>query len=338
MGKLFSVCLFYFACNQEQTRDAMVEKDITKIALGSCNKISQDQSMWDNIALQSPDLFVWLGDIVYGDTDDMQVLKEKYDLLKTNPEYAAFIENTPVIGIWDDHDYGLNDGGKEYSLKDESQQILLDFLDVPADAPQRNRKGAYSSYTLGDSGREIKVILLDARYFRDSLHRSSVTEINYIPNETGDILGEEQWHWLEQELTNSNAKIHIIGSGIQIIPEQHRFEKWANFPTARTRLLELLSHTKASFPILVSGDRHIAEISKLDIPGLEFPLYELTTSGITHTWSEPWPEENKHRIGEYIRAKNYGLIKVEWTGETPHVEFEIRGLNDTLYKAQKLLP
>ena len=58
--------------------------------------MSIDQSIWDNIELQSPDLFVWLGDIIYGDTDDMEVLRGKYNALKTHPEYVDFLSKTKV--------------------------------------------------------------------------------------------------------------------------------------------------------------------------------------------------------------------------------------------------
>lgn len=88
----------------------------------------------------------------------------------------------------------MNDGGKYYSKKEESRDLMLDFLDVPQDASVRNRKGGYSSYMFGKPGQQVKVILLDTRYFRDTLETATDGIKLYKPNEEGDILGEDQWH------------------------------------------------------------------------------------------------------------------------------------------------
>lgn len=336
IGKLLTVCLFLFSCKNQSSIESSSD-DISVIAVGSCNKMSIDQSIWDNIELQLPDLFVWLGDIIYGDTDDMEVLRGKYNALKTHPEYVDFLSKTKVIGVWDDHDYGLNDGGKEFLMKKESRDVLLEFLDVPADDDIWKREGAYSSYELGSGSKKVKLILLDARYFRDELKDATNPDLRYEPNPVGDILGEEQWSWLEDELRNSDAEVHIIGNGIQVIPEDHGFEKWANLPLARNRLFDLIQEIKPRNTILLSGDRHISEISKIDLPDLDYPLYELTASGMTHTWREAWEEVNQHRIGDHVRARNYGLVKIDWSKEPLEITFEIRGLENTLYKAEKLL-
>lgn len=46
---------------------------------------------------------------------------------------ASFVQ---IIGTWDDHDYGLNDAGKEFDRKSTNQRLLLDFLDEPLDSPR----------------------------------------------------------------------------------------------------------------------------------------------------------------------------------------------------------
>ena len=38
-------------------------------------------------------------------------------------------------------------------------------------------------------------VLLDDRYFQDSLYRDK--QLMYHPNPTGDVLGKAQWKWLE---------------------------------------------------------------------------------------------------------------------------------------------
>ncbi len=168
------------------------EKLLTTIAFGSCNKHDLPQPIWESVIQNQPDLWIWLGDIIYGDTENMETLKKKYDAQKSNIEYQKLVETCPVIGIWDDHDYGTNDGDKNYSKKEESKQLLLNFLDVSNKSPVRKREGAYQSFTFGKKDKKVKIILLDGRYFRDELKKDNSQKKRYLPNETGDVLGEAQ--------------------------------------------------------------------------------------------------------------------------------------------------
>src|SRR5690349_9301980 len=103
-----------------------------------------------------------------------------------------------IIGVWDDHDYGINDGDGYFKDKLFTREILLDFLDVKENSPRRKREGLYSSYTFGKDDKTVTILLLDVRYFRNE----------------SDILGPEQWKWLEEQLKNTKSRINIIGSGI----------------------------------------------------------------------------------------------------------------------------
>ena len=303
---------------------------ITKVAFGSCSDQKRPQPLWDDIVSQKPDVWIWLGDNIYGDSENMDTLKAKYDLQKSNPVYDILRRSTSVIGVWDDHDYGVNDGGKEYPMKNESQQLMLDFLDVPKISPLRTREGGYSSRIYGPKGRRVKIILLDGRYFRDPLLKEN--NVN-VENPNGDILGQAQWNWLEQELTSSDADVHIIGCGIQFLPEQHPYEKWSNFPAARKRLMDLLTKTKPKGTLLISGDRHIAEISKTSIPGLGYSLYDITSSGLTHV-SKPHEEPNQYRLGTMIAALNYGMLLIDWSKKPVQVIAQINGDNQARYLEQ----
>ena len=304
---------------KESSNSKIVEKAnpnlaLSTIAFGSCSKQDSPQLYWKYVAQQNPDLWIWLGDNIYGDSEDMAVIERKYNQLKTDSNYQAFATEHSLVGIWDDHDYGVNDGGKDFPKKKESRDLMFDFLDVPKSHPAWQREGGYTAYTFGETGKKVKVILLDARYFRDSLEKSYPEPkiYVYVPNEEGDILGEAQWKWLKEELQNSDAQLHLIGSGIQMIPEDHRFEKWANFPKARKRLFETIASSRQENVILLSGDRHISEFSQIEIEGKEKPLYEFTSSGLTHTWSGGGGEENQHRVGELTIATSFGAMEIDW--------------------------
>lgn len=321
---VFTALVWLSSCDTQKSVSGT--ESITTITFGSCNRQDAPQPLWEPILAENSDLWIWMGDNIYGDTHNMDTLRAKYARQKAKPEYQRLRNSTPIIGVWDDHDYGINDGGKYYVQKKESQQLMLDFLDVPNNAPERKREGAYAAHVFGSGNQRVKVILLDARYHRDTLMRENRI---YIPNEEGQILGEEQWKWLENELKTSEAQVNLIVSGVQFLPVDHVYEKWANFPNERERLLNLIASSGVSTPVLLSGDRHIAELMKLEDERFPNGLYEITSSGLTHTWSSVGEEENRFRIGELIAKLNYGLAEIDWQNRS--IKFQVKGLNAETY-------
>lgn len=297
---------------------------VSRIAFGSCNKHDLPQPLWQPILSNKPDLWIWLGDIVYADTDNMKVMQRKYEAVKANPGYQALLKTTPVIGTWDDHDYGKNNAGKEYQQKVESQQQLLNFLDEPANSERRQQAGVYTAYTYGTVGKQVKVFLLDTRYHRET------------PGKNSDLLGEQQWKWLESELKNSKAQINVIVSSIQVLPEQHKYEKWAKFPKARQRLFDLMAKTKANGVIFLSGDRHFAEISKMKTNSLPYPLYEITSSGLTHSWEKLEKEPNQYRQGNFFKELHFGLMEIDWNSKPVSLKLQIRDKKNQVQLEQKV--
>lgn len=296
---------------------------VERIAFGSCNHHDREQPLWQVIEQQKPDVWIWTGDIIYGDTEDMALLGSKYEAQKAQPDYASLASMCDVLGIYDDHDYGVNGGSKQYPRRAESQQLLLDFLDVPPDAPRRSQAGAYISHQYGSDDQQVRILLLDTRYHSDP------------PGENGDILGTGQWLWLEQQLTTTEARLNIIVSSIQVLPAEHKYEKWANFPQARKRLLELVQTSGARGVLFLSGDRHLAEISRLDSPGGE-PLYDVTSSGLTHSWTSFPGEPNRLRVGTVFHQRNFGLVKIDWRPEPAVVDLQILDIQGAVVRSQRL--
>ena len=319
-----------FVLGQVATIQAQ-EKSLHRMAFGSCNRQDAPQPLWKPIVADRPDLWVWMGDNIYGDSPVMDTLRAKYIRQNAVVDYQLMKASTPIIGVWDDHDYGINDGGKHFAQKKDSRDLMFDFLDVPANSPDRQREGGYSAHTYGEGEQQVKVILLDARYFRDSLVR---VDRVYQINSTGQILGDTQWKWLENELKTSTARVNFIVSGIQFLPTEHAYEKWANFPQEREKLLEVIASSGVQNPILMSGDRHIAEIMKLVDSRFPKGLYEVTASGLTHTWSGIAEEKNSFRVSDLIAQLNYGLATFDWKNDT--VLIEIKGENGILYAKQEI--
>lgn len=299
----------------------------SRIAFGSCAREENPQPIWDIIVESRPDLFILLGDNIYGDTEDMDLLRVKYAKLAAHPGFERLRAVCPVIATWDDHDYGVNDGGMEYPKRVESQKVFLDFFGEPAGSPRRRRAGVYESYTWGPQDRRLQVILLDTRYHRSPLtrRRPPVAGVGpYIANEdpAATILGAEQWEWLEQQLREP-ADLRIIGSSIQVVPEDHGWEKWMNHPRERERLYNLIRTTGAGGVLFISGDRHLAEISMMD-GGVGYPLYDITSSGLNSA-SRSWRpyEVNRHRVGTMNWGDNFGMIDIDWSLPDPPVRLKV---------------
>jgi alkaline phosphatase D len=316
VGLLFSITL------------SQAEKPLGVIAFGSCLKESRPQPIWEGVIAANPDVFVLLGDNIYGDTRDMKKLRGKWDAFAAVSGFSKLKTQCRLLATWDDHDYGENDAGIEYPKKAESQQIFLDFLDEPKDSARRNTPGIYDQVTIGPKGKRVQFILLDTRYFRTALKRAPKREKGkgpYGPDESdkAEVLGEAQWRWLEKTLREP-AEVRIIASSIQVVSTSHGWETWGNFPKERKRFLELLKKTKANGVIILSGDRHSAEISKLN-GSLPYPLFDVTSSAMNQT-QRPDEEENPHREGDRYFRENFGVLKINWSKPVPRVTMEIRDL------------
>lgn len=330
------------------------EAVVSRIAVGACAKQDQPQPIWEAIIAMQPQRFLFIGDNIYGDTEDMSVLKQKYDLLARQPGYAKLKQVCPILATWDDHDYGANDAGADYPRKRESQQVFLDFYGVPPDDVRRTREGVYSSHLMGPLGRRIQVILLDSRYFRSPLKKG------YKPGEPGDgyrgiyvpnldagvtMLGETQWKWLAEQL-QVPADIRVIASSVQVVADEHGSEMWGNFPKERQRFFQLIRTSRATGVVLFSGDRHLAEISRLaaDHPdGVGYPVWDVTTSSLnapsgnkTRAGVRFANEINSYRVGLTYFDTNFGALDVDWTQPDPVLRLQVRDEQGGVVLQQRL--
>ena len=324
--KLFPLFFLIISCGSSSTVEDDSETDFI-IAFGSCNRQDESQALWKPVLRNSPDLFLWGGDNIYADTDAAEEMQAAYELQQNNAAYQKLINQVPVLGTWDDHDYGLNDAGKEWHFKEKSQQLFLDFMGVPENSPRRNREGVYHSEIFETEKGSIKVILLDTRYFRDELIKSDDPDKRY-ESSAGTVLGEKQWNWLEEELQNSTANFNIIMSSIQILSAEHGFETWGNFPSEVEKLKKLIVSSKAGNIVLLSGDRHISEFSKTKVEGLEYPLVDFTSSGLTHAYEQFKGEPNRFRVGEVVSTESFGILKFDF--DKNKVLLEMRGRQNKL--------
>jgi alkaline phosphatase D len=266
------------------------------IAFGSCLDNENPSELLDQI---HADVFIFLGDNVYADTTSTLLMHWIYNRLSCKPAFQRLLKRTPyVLSIWDDHDYGQNDKGVEYTMKEASREIFLNFWRIPMDSMRRRNKGVYGAYTFTNNEVTVQIIMLDLRFFRDSFHVCTRAQGWYCPAANGTMLGEAQWQWLAHTLEEGRADLVIVASSTQYAVDEYGYETWANFPHERARLAALLKPHSA---IIISGDLHWGEISRAPDG-----LYDITSSGISQL--DKHVLSNRYRIGPPVVEFNYGML------------------------------
>jgi alkaline phosphatase D len=280
---------------------------IQRIAFGSCNDLTRPQTFWPHIIEHAPQAFLFLGDNAYLDYGDT------YAELGAVPGFQQLLAIAQPIAIWDDHDFGLNDGGAAFVNKDSFKKKFLDFWGplgaVPADSPRRTRPGLYDVAALGPPGRRVQLVMLDNRYFKG------------LPP-SGTVLGDAQWQWLAATLA-SPSDLRVIMSGIQAVGSSTESEGWAEFPDEQQHLYDVIKASGAKGVLIVSGDKHYAEISRRDV-GLGYPLYDFTSSSLTASNSYA-PQENIYRDTPTSASQNhnFGLLTIDWASPGVPVSVQI---------------
>ena len=221
-----------------------------------------------------------LGTLI-GEHDNSQAPEKVYErtnLTMSDPYYQQLLDKKiPVIGIWDDHDYGVNDGSKTFVRKDLVRDIFLDFLGEPQDSDRRLEKdtGIYQDYIVTMPRRsssqpiKIHIILLDNRFDFDKT--------------TGDRLGDAQSEWLDKSIEeHKDADVTIIAAGVQILPQRFLFDEKFRWES-KYKLLQVLNKHRMSGVVFLSGDVHFANAYHMNCKSLTgYDIHEVTSSGMTH--------------------------------------------------------
>lgn len=303
------------------------EKPLRHIVFGSCLR-EVEHPMLDRALTLPMDLFIYMGDNIYADTEDMTVMRAKYEALAGSRFHQGLLARAPVLATWDDHDFGVNDGGADYPMRKEAQKEFLDWLRTPADSPLRRQEGIYDARIFGPPEKSTQVILLDTRYHRSPLKRApkdqSTQGGSAVPTDdtSTTILGGAQWRWLEAEL-GKPARLRLIISSIQFAASASGSESWANFPHEQRRMTELIRSTGAQGVLFLSGDRHWCELSTLT-EGAPYPLHDLTASSMTqiHPRGTPTPNANRS-LPKTFHQPNAGTLEVDWDKDDPVLTLRI---------------
>ena len=308
---------------------------LKRIAFGSCIDQNKPQPMWAPVLSDNPDLFIFGGDNVYASAQPWQQanLDAAYVKLASHDGFTQLRATVPHIAIWDDHDYGLNDGGANFLHKQASKDTFLNFWGASSTDSRRSRDGLYESYNYGPAGQRVQVILLDARWnkspWKPTDQRDTPGKERYVPDTDPNktMLGAAQWTWLETQLKQP-ADVRLIVSGVQVLAEGHGWERWGLMPLEQQKLFDLINQTRANGIVFLAGDRHIGALYK-ESKNTPYSFYELTSSGMTHPWADA-KEAGPNRLGELVTELHYGMVEIDWA--TQVVSLQLRNKTQSVVR------
>ncbi len=315
---------------------------VSTIVVASCINEERAQPTLTRMAAQPADLAILLGDNVYGSwtAEDpvLSDLRSAYWQQSRKAEFRQLVSTRPTLAIWDDHDFGVNDGGGEtFPQRELARQMFVRFWNIGEDSPQNHPDGVYGAYAFGPDGQRLQIILLDTRFNRSPLRptdeRNAPGRERWIPDDNPDrtILGAAQWAWLENQLRQP-ADLRLVLSSIQIVAEGHGWERWGAFPREQQRFYDLLAETDARGVVVVSGDRHYSAVNRTAPGRTPYPLYDFTASSINMGWSAGDAESLPTMITPAYTEENYGVIRIDWAGRS--LALELRNREDAIVFTQ----
>lgn len=290
-----------------------------RVAFGSCAKLYGQpvDAIWATIAPWNPSLFFWLGDNIYGDALDPDILAEEYRRLHDAPGLARIWGTLGHLAVWDDHDFGLNDADRTHPAKGAALEVFTRYWANPSFGLD-NAPGVFFRTSYGG----VDFFFLDGRTYRDPIDQKD------SPGKT--FLGVAQLAWLRDGLRRSRAPFKILISGSGWSTAKLGGDSWSACLHERNALFDFIRDQKISGVVLLSGDTHTGELNA--IPWSKrggYDLYDLVSSPLVqvsrHTWVDRRPEI---RIRQAFDATpNIGLLEFDLTAARPCVRFQL--INNT---------
>lgn len=283
------------------------------------------ERVWRVIASHRPAALLLLGDNIYSDDPETPAVQDYcYYRRQSRPEFRDLGRMTPVLSIWDDHDFGTDDawGGPERDRPHWKLDVWRRFTHNwanPAYAHGETEPGVWYDFTIG----EVDFFMLDGRYWRTNSGRRGEPPIR-----EPDMLGPAQEAWLCDRLAASSATFKVI---VSPVPWDFRsktgiggLDTWAGFPQQRERIFRFLSERGIEGVLLISADRHRSDAWRIDRDG-DYPLFEFNSSRLTNDHVHAVAEE---AIFSYNASQSFGWVTFDTERDDPEVRYQVISIED----------
>lgn len=298
------------------TAPERAKKGTFKVAFGSCARVQAhgNQPVWDAVQHWQPDLFLWIGDNVYLDTLEPQIMAEMYRWQRNVPNLQALLRSVPQLAIWDDHDYGLNDHDRTNPVKEAALSAFRRYWLNPGYGLP-GVPGIFFEFSYGD----LDFFMLDVRWYRDP-----ATDPDG-PAKT--LLGKAQLRWLKDRLSRSRASFKIVASGSGwSTAKGPEGDAWSAYLHERDDLFSFIQLERVEGVVLLSGGTHVGELNCIPrSEGGGYDLYELVSSPLAQSTSTSWLDRRPElRIREvYAGDCNFGTLEFDTTLADPEVRLNL---------------
>lgn len=288
-----------------------------RIAFGSCARFARDaeQPIFRAISASRPDLFLWLGDHVYVDSESPHAFTDEYNQQRSVPSLQPLLRSVPQLATWDDHDYGANNSDRLWSGKETAFKAFRRYWANPAFGLPQAPGTFFRKHWAG-----IDLFFLDGRSWRDP------PEATDSPAKTQ--LGAVQKAWLKTELLASKAifKVLVSGGGWSTLDGAKRDESWGAYAHERAELLDFIRDNRIDGVFGISGDTHIGELNRIPRTALgSYDFYDLVASPLAQPTRDNLDEMIvAERVRPpYTRSTNFGVLEFE-THPEPSVTLSLR--------------
>lgn len=277
---------------------------------------------FENADNEHPDLVIIGGDFGHANEKTLEGKREQfkslYRLQSPAGAYDPFVKKIlyhyPVAHMWDDHDYGKNNGDKTYTGKALTYQVFNEFFP------------AYTLPPMGDwqtfSYAQADFFLLDSRSQRDPNNEPDGPDKSMLD---GDNLGAAgQLEWLKQGLLNSNAVWKFILTPVTFNPTLKKPDSWRYFRYERNKLIEFIHANSISGVILLSGDAHMGGMDNGTHAGFPEMLVPGPNLLYCASVSKPgeWTEGTYWTRTKGAPCNGYGVVTVQ--AEPPTVNLQVK--------------
>ena len=246
---------------------------------------------------------LWLGDNVYfrePEWTSPEGMSARYRAYRQLPALQRLWRSTAHVAIWDDHDYGPNDGDASFVMKGAALETFRRYWPNPTQGLP-GVPGIFTKVRVADAD----FFLLDDRWYRYPNRYPNVPE--------KALLGAQQLEWLKQALLTSSATFKVVAMGTQFWNRVSRFETWQNYPDEQQKLRDWLREQRIAGVVFLSGDRHFSELLRLPREGT-YPLYEFTSSPLTAgvvTNPDEQERSNPDLVSDtLVTQRNFGMLRL----------------------------
>jgi alkaline phosphatase D len=299
--------------DERKFRSLDAGKDKPRVALISCMSddfMAVQRDMWNSVRAAKPDILFFLGDAAYLDEQNTQLteasLWRRHVATRMKLDVYRWKTLRPVLSIWDDHDYGINNGGFDFPLKTGSSQMfeaLFGAQDVTGYASGLGRARVLSLFGQ-------RFFLMDCRSWR----RSGGAEATHW--------GGEQEDWFFEQLALNDEPAFLM-NGSQFFGKYHGYESFEKqHPEQLKRVLERLGKAEAPV-VLCSGDVHYSELMRLGREEMGYETFELTSSSLHSYYSQVFKAPNPRRL---VATDRYNFLLLEPKTVRGGLEMKVRSI------------